>query len=260
MSSEAPPVAEAETEPDAREPIAQPAADTEPEPEARAKALTVVIDDPTARRSGEPSLVEAAAAERARRASAGKSIAVITDENLAEYSEGQLTIMGEPAQSPPQPASTATEALESNTGSSTATEIVSGDPETYWRGRILEARMNWASAVEESLRLEARVAELRQRFYAEDDPYYRDAQIKPAWDRALDRLEETRAAIEAHRLEVRTILEEGRRASALPGWLREGVELEPEVAGPERRDGPTPPGEYLPGEPKVAVDPDGKPR
>jgi len=33
----------------------------------------------------------------------------------------------------------------------------------------------------------------RRRFYAENDPYARDSQIKPEWDRVLDRLGKARA-------------------------------------------------------------------
>ena len=56
----------------------------------------------------------------------------------------------------------------------------------------------------------------------------RDGQVKPDWDHALADLEEARYRAARGAEEVATFLEEGRRAGALPGWLREGAELEPE--------------------------------
>ena len=70
-------------------------------------------------------------------------------------------------------------------------------------------------------------ATLRSQFYSTDDPYVRDSKVKPQWDRALAELEEARRRAEAGPAEVEAFLEEGRRVGALPGWLRDGVELEP---------------------------------
>ena len=75
--------------------------------------------------------------------------------------------------------------------------------------------------------LQAEVADLRRRFYQEDDPFYRDNEIKPSWDRALDRLQEAKSMAEAQERKLSRFLDEGHRAGALPGWLREGVEYEP---------------------------------
>lgn len=278
MSLTPPPEAKTLPGPDPREPVSRALAEavSDPESEQHGSSLTVVIETGASVQAGKPSLVEAAAAERKRRATAGKSIAVVTDENLADFSGGRLTEMGGPQptlrRGPAKPDSSrrakpeASEVGQSEDAAASAASPASKtsiDPETYWRARVLQARMNWASAVEETNHLKGKVAELRQRFYAEDDPYYRDSQIKPSWDRALDRLEEVRAAIDRYRSEVRTVLEEGRRASALPGWLREGLALEPDILISRPEDGPRSPGslgEHIPGEPKVAPDPDDKRR
>jgi hypothetical protein len=82
--------------------------------------------------------------------------------------------------------------------------------------------------VDEIPELVARVEELRQQFYSTDDPAYRDGQIKPLWDKALADLEEARFQAARGAEEVLAFYDEGRRAGALPGWLREGAELEPE--------------------------------
>jgi len=81
--------------------------------------------------------------------------------------------------------------------------------------------------VDSILELQERTAELRTRFYATDDPYVRDGQVKPAWDHALQSLEDARRRARQLENELEATLEEGRQAGALPGWLREGMELEP---------------------------------
>jgi hypothetical protein len=109
---------------------------------------------------------------------------------------------------------------------------------------VRNLRQRWADAAARVPELEERVAELRRQFYDTDDPYYRDTRIKPAWDRAIDQIAEARAEAEAHRLELQAVLEEGHRGGALPGWLREGIELEPAPPEPESET-------HEPGEPKI---------
>lgn len=291
MSPTPPPESEALPGLDPREPVSRTLAEaisesgseSGSESEQDESPITVVIETGgSVQVSSRPSLVEAAAAERKRRETGRKSIAVVTNESLADFSGGQLTEMRGPqptlrrgpakpdsprSAEPQAPAAGQSEKAAASPASvaSVASET-SIDPETYWRARILRARTRWASAVEETSYLEGKIAELRQRFYAEEDPYYRDSQIKPSWDRALDRLEETRTAIEQYRREVRTVLEEGRRASALPGWLREGLALEPDILVGRPEDRPRSPrsrrspSEHIPGEPIVAPDPDDKRR
>src|SRR4029078_9636142 len=75
--------------------------------------------------------------------------------------------------------------------------------------------------------LEARAASLRTRFYAQDDPYVRDGEIKPAWDPARESLDEAKERARSLEDQLGAVLEEGRQAGALPGWLRDGIELEP---------------------------------
>jgi len=186
----------------------------------------IVIDAADGETNAQPSLAEAAAAERARRRSQEEPpVLVLNNENLSEYAAGGvLTIaQGEPheekADAPAKP------------GAAPAVE------ETYWRQRGLEIRKRWREAVDRIPALTARVEELRQRFYATDDPAIRDGQVKPQWDKALADLEEAKFLASKGAGEVEAFLEEGRKAGALPGWLREGAELEPEPVV-ETVDGP----------------------
>lgn len=172
----------------------------------------VVIDPGIDTSEGSKSLVQVAREERERRARAEEPVAIITNQTLPAYAaKGQITV------ATPGPSSPAPEAAASTEQRG----------EQYWRSRGLDIRRRWRGAVEEIERLEQRAAELRRRFYSEDDPYRRDGQIKPDWDRVLDRIEEKRAEADAAEEELGTFLEEGREAGALPGWLREGAQEEP---------------------------------
>lgn len=164
-------------------------------------------------------LAQAAKTERERRAQSDKSKTVINDKTLPKLaSKGQITLAD------------VKESKKKAAGAAPAPgRPVDPRDEQYWRGRGLEIRERWRQAAEDVKELEQRTMELRQKFYMEDDVFVRDNHVKPEWDRALDRLRETKLAVEAARKELEAFLEEGREAGALAGWLREGEEKEPEV-------------------------------
>ena len=252
---------------DALEIAADAAADetakTDGEPAGRKQ--TIVIQSGKTSDVTPLTLQQASASERERRAASNAPVAVITNTNLGELAEGgQVTIIGERGVAPAgggeqgagsaQPAdgaapgtSTAAPAVASSTPAAAAPAPGNVDPglaEEYWRGQALKIRLDWKAAVEEVDELQREVADLRRRFYEEDDPFYRDNEIKPAWDRALDRLQEAKAAAEVQERKLTRFLEEGRKSGALPGWLREGMEFEPPAtadhspAGRRRNDDP----------------------
>lgn len=162
------------------------------------------------------SLVEASRAARQEKMARPPARIRVDDENLHTYSDGQVTFAEPTAESSPSSRARLEEA-----------EAIAAD-EAYWRERVLELRLDWRAAVEEARELEGEVATLRRSFYAAEDPYVRDGRIKPAWDRALDRLDLLRRSAERYQQELAQALDEGRQAGAQPGWLREGIELEPE--------------------------------
>lgn len=170
--------------------------------------------EPTAA-SAPRTLAEASRAERERRSRSGRPVAKINDKNLSSHATGSLTVM-EPKKRPAG-------------GEGDA----KGQDEAYWRGRGLEIRQRWRRTTEEVKTLEQSTTDLRQRFYATDDPYVRDTQVKPEWDRALDRLGQARLEAEAAKKELAEFMEEGRRAGALPGWLRAGSDQEPKEEAPK---------------------------
>ncbi len=221
--------------PVATQPLVQPLpvpADSElssQRPKAPKRPRQVLID------SGKPapeklSLVEASRRAKALKANAGEPVAVITDENLKDYAaRGKLT-MAHPTSRPVQPSAPSS----SVGGSSDSTPEVS--EEEYWSERVRTLRQGWRDAVDAMADLEARAETLRTQFYAADDPRLRDTRIKPEWDRALDLIQQRRRDATRYQEELALALEEGRRAGALPGWLRTGYDLEPPPSKPAKAD------------------------
>ncbi len=221
-------------------------------PASAAPGLVIPIDAPAGRKSdpsvvvvdaADPdpdsklSLVDAAKAERERKAEAPPPRIVINNKNLHAYAKGGQLTIAEPRKKGSAAASPASPAAANGTAAASApaapgTVAPLERDEKYWRGRALEIRQRWRKAADRIKELEGDVNLWRRRFYAEDDPYVRDGQIKPSWDRALDDLRENHEAVAAAKKELDDFLEEGRRAGALPGWLREGNELEPKEEKP----------------------------
>jgi hypothetical protein len=190
-----------------------------------------VVVDPGGEDGKSVSLVEAARAERERRAHAGEPVAVINDKTLPKYAaKGQITV------------ATPKEKKEGAAAPEGAAAAQPVRDEAYWRGRALDIRQRWRDADDDVKELEQRSTELRQKFYLESDDFVRDNQIKPEWDRVLDKLRQARLDVEATKLELAEFLEEGRAAGALPGWLREGEDEEPE---PPKEKEETPPAEAI---------------
>jgi hypothetical protein len=204
------PAAAPSTSPTSEPPAASPVA-----PRREGDAAPVVVDPGVDGTATPQTLVEASRAERERRAAAGKPIAVINDKTLPRYaSKGQITV-ADPKKDKKKGAAPAPIAVP---------EV---RDEQYWRGRARELRESWRQAVDEVKDLEQKSTALRQKFYSESDTFARDTQIKPDWDRVLDRLRQARLDVDAAKQELSQFLEEGRVAGAMPGWLDEGIEDEP---------------------------------
>jgi hypothetical protein len=178
----------------------------------------VVIDEGGDKNGPPPTLAQAAQAEKERRSRATKPTVVLDNKNLVEHGKDQkLTVaQGQPTK------------VDAELAAGAAIEDAEARDESYWRDRGLDIRKRWRGAVDRQEELQAQANSLRQRFYAADDPYLRDGRIKPEWDRVLNELDLSRREAEASAAELEAFLDEGRQAGVLPGWLREGAELEPE--------------------------------
>lgn len=169
-------------------------------------------------------LIEASNREKERRRTSERPALVVTDENLAEKAEGGRLTFAQRAEGRQDQVERAQDVLGEY-----------AEQEEYWRDRARSIRSAWREAYDRIDELEADAAELRRRFYAEEDVELRDRDIKPAWDRTLELLKQARNTVDRSREELEIMMEEGRRAGALEGWLREGLELEP-VEVPEPSD------------------------
>lgn len=194
-------------------------------PARQGDAAPVVVDAGAESAATPQTLFEASREEKERRAKAGKPIAVITDKTLPKYaSKGQITVAD------PKKAKT--------TAKAPAAPAPAVKDEQYWRGRARELREHWKDAAEEVKDLEQKSTALRQKFYSETDTFLRDTQIKPDWDRVLDRLRQARLDVEAAKQDLAQLLEEGRVAGALPAWLDEGIEEEPADEAAKKKEVP----------------------
>ncbi len=199
---------------------AQPTPTPPPLPQKPA-STTIVIESAEQPAEVEPSLVEAARTERERRTAITQPVVKLDNKNLGAFAADQKLTVAHP------------ENMEGEDTPARAAETEparagSGEDERYWRDGARALRERWAFAVEEVGRLELESADLRRQFYAEDDPYVRDEQVKPEWDRVLNELDRARREAATVPRALEDFVESGRRAGALPGWLRDGMELEPE--------------------------------
>ena len=145
----------------------------------------------TARR-GRRASPQAASEERERRAQAGKPVAVIDNRNLAEFSQ-RAEADGRRGR------------RRDGDGGVHGQGRRRGRRERHpRRGLLAGARASRSGAAGAkppigSTELEGKSEELRRQFYAADDPYKRDSQIKPEWDHALDELDSKRREVERAR-------------------------------------------------------------
>jgi hypothetical protein len=210
------------------------------------KGNQAVVVDPGVDGDGTPAtLAEAARAEKERRSHAGQSTAVITDKTLPRYaSKGQITVM--------DPAKDKKKGISLRSPAPAASAPAGVHDEAYWRSRGLEIRQRLRQTADDIKELEQKSTELRQKFYMENDLFVRDNRIKPDWDRVLDRLKQARLDEDSIKQELSDFIDEGGKAGALPGWLREGEEIEPAEPAAKAKKEELPPAQSI--EPPILND------
>jgi hypothetical protein len=150
----------------------------------------------------------------------GKSgpLRITNDSLVVDPSKGKVSTSQRPAATTPDPARTAAPspaALPAVAGAD------AGQGEAYWRDEARRLRERVAELREAIVRLEADTKRLEADYYAWDDGAYRDRVIKPSWDKAREELATSRFALPVAEKELSELPDRGRRAGALPGWLRE---------------------------------------
>jgi hypothetical protein len=178
-------------------------------------------------------LIEASRlAKKTKEANPTRPVLEINDGNLSELAKGADVFLLESdtleQEALAKPAAAPAEAVVDLAPAEPQRDVaVDERDEESWRNRALELRMGLRRGIDEIAKLELEAASLRQQFYAEEDPYFRDSQIKPGWDRVLDRLEAQRQRVRRTTTELQAFLNEGQQMSVPQGWLNQGWELEP---------------------------------
>jgi len=168
-----------------------------------------------------PSLAEIARKEAERRKTIKEAKKVITAKDLPESARKPVSPPATAEGGAAAPASHAQAGPPSNEQKPQAAAAPSGDAkgETYWRGRITQAR--------EALRrnetfleaLQSRINGLTAEFGAASDAYSR-AKVDESRQKALDEMSRVKAEIELSKKQIDDIEEEARKAGVPPGWLR----------------------------------------
>ena len=214
---------------------------------AAAIGLAAIGDSqtPTPVPSRTPSLAEAS--RRAREAQGQEEISsknkiVISDENLQEYAaQGSLT---ETTRQTPLPESRRRSVHADGTTAGPDPLGLDETPEMaekrrYWQGAY-QRQLELIASLEHQIDvLDETIPQLWRKFYAWDDPAYRDGVIKPELDQALVRRESIEERLTEARGTLGGIVEAARRDGALPGWFR-GIDIRtPQTSPtPDPDDGP----------------------
>ena len=197
-----------------------------PPPTPTPAPVPTVRPAPVRRATGAPSnsLAEVAAKTRLR---GGQGGIVITNDNLQALAGGvELTSAsggGAQLEATPQAAA------------GTRRWTASGEAalQRLWQQRYQRARGYLRFLENEETRLNREVERLKTAFYAEDDGFRRDAEIKPAWDEALAQLTKTRQLLAEKRTLPDEVVQAALREGALPGWFRGLPEPAPVSSPPE---------------------------
>jgi hypothetical protein len=193
----------------------------------------------TGSRAAAQGLGEASKKEKSRREKAGTGEA----KPVRSYTNGDLVGGGEPANgaaSESQSAPPALKADDSSSRSRAASPPTSppGQGEAYWRQRAREARNRVARAESRvaALNLEAakgtygfagpgcNIAKSGMNMTTEEVKKWKCYASSPeaiAHQETLKKLDEAKAELERARRALGDLAEEGRKANALPGWLRD---------------------------------------
>ncbi len=164
-----------------------------------------------------PSLVEAARAEQARRASIAEKSRVYTNDDL-DGGPRLTTAVAPPTDVEAAPADGSKPADEAGAATAPGPGAAARDA-AHWRRRLTAAVEARRRAELVAAALQNRVDGLLAEFTARDDPAQR-ARIEQDRRDALSELERAKAEIDRLAQEAADVREEARRAGVPPGWLR----------------------------------------
>lgn len=142
----------------------------------------------------------------------------ITNENLSSYAaRGGLTTVN----STPGPGTSQRTGLEGAAVQGPASPPGETSPRDMWRKRYSDQKDRVTTLEHRRKELDSQIPALWNKFYAWDDPAYRDGVIKPELDAAIRERDQIDTKIEEERAKLSDILDQARRAGAKPGWFRD---------------------------------------
>jgi len=198
-------------------------ADEEPTPQPTRQPTPRATPTPT---RGPTSLADLAKNLELNTGAGGGEGLVISNSNLSDYAnKGQLTgagagTPGSVDKSKPRPARPDRVNPEEAAIPQSPEEAKEQGKMEFWRGRYARQLQNVETLKEKIRQLDLEIPQLWSKFYAWDDPAYRDGVIKVRLDQALEEREAYSAQIAEQEAELAKIKVEARRDGALPGWFR----------------------------------------
>jgi len=153
------------------------------------------------------------ATEEAKKKRTGKGVKSFTTKDIAPRVTKETNSRKKTPERGPGPA------LEA-TGGYDSIRDTKGRDESWWKDAMAGSRGKIANLEKLIQNLQLDVDGLKNSFYSQDDPAYRDGVIKPKWDSALRALESAKIDLGTARADHQRLEEEARSSGALPGWLR----------------------------------------
>jgi hypothetical protein len=177
------------------------------------------------------SLAELAKQEKERRAQVNAKVRVTSNSDVAKFQKGAVTtgVYGEQPNKPvsveplPTPDAARGAASPGGVGTSapptTAAAAAAAKDEAYWRVRSKELNEKIRAAENKSVLSQLQLNELKNRFYSEQDGFFRET-IQKDLDKKQAEIENNQKALQAAQKELEDFKKEARRNNVPIGWIR----------------------------------------
>lgn len=159
-------------------------------------------------------VVRATEEARKKRKDGKSTTTVITGETLVKAKKSSGDTQKE------NPKKSASSSAAATPGGYDAYRDSKGRDESWWKDTMKASHEKIRDLETRVTDLDTNIAGLRNAFYSQDDPAYRDGVIKPKWDAAIRDQERAKNDLSRAKLEEEALLEDARQSGALPGWLR----------------------------------------
>lgn len=94
------------------------------------------------------------------------------------------------------------------------------DRKAYWQSRYKQQLIRIEQMEQQLEALNREIPRLTSEYYSKDDPYYRDAVLKPKLDEMIATQDRVKKQLVEEREMLPKIIQEARKDGAQPGWFR----------------------------------------